>query len=470
MHTSTTRGITTLIHSCAAATAIGLAAAAAAAVLPTDFGADDGTPFVPRRPAAAGLQTEVQNLSTGEWFATLFDALADPDTLDGHTLQVVATVVEGQVLVTKSVTIQGATGAEVVQMGVDTGTSGDSRGWFVVDTGVTVTVRDLVFDGSGHLVYQAFRVKGTATIEDCTIRNIQYQASGPTYQGQGVAAVASSTVRRCTFEQIGRVGVLFSGATATAGLAEDNAYTGKGAGNYLEYGLEIAAGATATFRRNTVTACLGATPDGWDSAGMLISTYSAPGTTGTFTSNVLLGNLRGLQVGAELSIPPDTSNAAAAFNRIVGNLDTGIGSVSAGTVLTENNWFGCNAGPGSAGCDLATGSQGFDPWLTLTITAAPATLLSGQTSSLTAAVTLNSDGVDTSGLGFILDGTPIDLSGTLGTVAPPTVGTSGGVAAAVYTAGATVGTGSASAHLDNQDVTTPIEIVIPVELMRFTVE
>jgi hypothetical protein len=97
-------------------------------------------------------------------------------------------------------------------------------------------------------------------------------------------------------------------------------------------------------------------------------------------------------------------------------------------------------------------------------------VVTGQTSTLTAAVTINSDGIDTSGLGSILDGTEIALSGTLGTVAPATVGTSGGVAGSVYTAGATLGMGSATADLDNQSVTVPIEIVIPVELMRFSVE
>jgi hypothetical protein len=449
-----------------------LAGAAGAAVLPSDFGADDGQPVVPSRPPLSDRQTDVQNLSTGEWFATIFDALADPDTLDGHTLQVVApSVVEGQVLVGKSVTIQGATGAEVVQMGVDTGTSGDASAWFVVDTGVTVTVRDLVFDGSGHLVYRGFRVKGVATIEDCTFRNIQYEPSGPAYQGQAVTAAGNSVVRRCTFESIGRLGVLFSGTGVTAGLAEDNVYTGKGAGNYLEYGFEISSGATATYRRNTVAACLGVTPSGFDSAGMLVTTFSGPtASSGTFTSNVMLGNLRGLQVGAELAPPGDPTNATAAFNRIVGNIDMGIGSVSTGAVLTENNWFGCNAGPGAAGCDLATGTQDADPWLTLTITAVPSILVAGQTSALTAAVTLNSDGVDTSGLGWILDGTEIALSGTLGSVAPPVVGTSGGVAGAVYTAGATLAMGSGIATLDNQTVSTPIEIVIPVELMRFSVE
>jgi hypothetical protein len=448
-----------------------LAGAAGAAVLPSDFGADDRRTFVPSRPSLSPRQTEVQNLNTGEWFGTIFDALADPDTLDGHTLQVAATsIVEGQVLVGKSVTLQGATGAEVVQMGVDTGTTGDFRGWFVVDTGVTVTVRHLTFDGSGHLVYQGFRVKGGATIEDCTFRFIQYEASGPTYQGEAVAAAGNTTVRRCTFEQIGRVGVLFSGTGVTAGLAEDNVYTGKGAGNHLDYGLEIAGGAVATIRRNTVTACLGTTPDGSHSAAMLISTYSAPGTTGTFTSNVILGNRGGLRVGAEPSVPPDTSNAVAAFNRIAGNVDFGIASVSTGTVVTENNWFGCNAGPGAFGCDLATGTQDHDPWLTLTLTAVPPSVVTGQTSALTAATTINSDGTDTSGLGFILDGTEIAFSCTLGTVAPGTVGTTGGVAGSVYTAGAVVGPGSATAALDNQAVTVSLGIVVPVELMSFTVE
>jgi hypothetical protein len=452
-------------------TALGLAASAVAVVLPTDFGADDGVPFVPLRPAASGLQTEVHNLQTNEWFATLYDALADPDTVSGHTLEVVApSITEGQVLVSKSVTIQGQSGTEVVQMGVDTGTSGDSRGWFVVDAGVHVTVQNLVFDGSGHLVYQGFRVKGTAAFDHCTFRSIQYEPSGPTYQGQGVSALGNVTVTGCTFEQIGRVGVLLWGTGVTAGLVEDCLYTGKGAGDYLEYGFELNAGAVATVQRNQVFACLGTTPDGWDSSGMMMSTFSGSGTTATFTSNVLIGNLRGIQVGAELSEPPDSSTATAAFNRIVDNTEIGLGSASLGTVLTENNWWGCNAGPGAVDCDTAPGAQDYSPWLTLTLTAVPSTLMTGEISDLTAATTLNSDGVDTSGLGAILDGTEIAFSGTLGTVAPATAGTAGGVAMATYTAGGVVGIGSATDELDYQTVTVPIEIVIPVELMRFTVE
>ena len=41
----------------------------------------------------------------------------------------------------------------------------------------------------------------------------------------------------------------------------------------------------------------------------------------------------------------------------------------------ENNWWGCNAGPGNAGCGLVTGSGAdFNPWIKLLGSATPSSI------------------------------------------------------------------------------------------------
>ena len=51
----------------------------------------------------------------------------------------------------------------------------------------------------------------------------------------------------CTFTNIGRIGVIYFGADVTAGVVSGCTYTGKGAGDWLDYGVELGGGAVATL-------------------------------------------------------------------------------------------------------------------------------------------------------------------------------------------------------------------------------
>ena len=97
--------------------------------------------------------------------------------------------------------------------------------------------------------------------------------------------------------------------------------------------------------------------------------------------------------------------------------DAGLNNVD-GTVTAENNWWGCNAGPGYTGCDSVTGTADFNPWLVLGVSAVPSTINSGGSSTATADMTDNSDAADTSGSGA-LPLTPVAFSATQGTMSPP---------------------------------------------------
>jgi hypothetical protein len=399
-------------------------------------------------------------VETGETFSSIQEALDDPDTLDGHTLEVQVPVLpEGQTTIGKSVTLTGATGSEVVEMNEDTGASGDSRAWFLVEPGVDLTVTDLTFDGNGFLVYQAFRHQGTGLFDGVTFRDIEYQSSGPAYAGFGVVAFGGNvTVRDSLFEEIGRVGVLFFGAGVTDGVFENNVYVGKGTGDHLDYGVEYGGGAQGTARGNTISQNLGvASSDGSISAGILISTFFGPGTSALVESNDLVGNTVGLQVGRQ---DTDGSPVVARCNRFFGN-EIGLRSDGEIPVEAENNWWGCNEGPGAPGCDTVVSINipaDVDPWLVLEITADPEAVDAGGTSEVTASLTDNSDGVDVSPICTVPDGIPVDFAAAGGSVDPTSTVLTDGTATTTFTADGGGGTAVVSASVDAETVATEIEV------------
>ena len=145
------------------------------------------------------------------------------------------------------------------------------------------------------------------------------------------------------------------------------------------------------------------------------------------------------------------------FNRIVGNT-TGLNNVD-GIAAAENTWWGCNAGPGMAGCDLVTGVADSDPWIKLLVSAAPNALNPGASSTVTADMTHNSDGVDTSGSGTIPP-TPVTFTATEGTMSPTADTITAGQATSTFTSTSS-NSGSACATVDNQETCTPIGVTAP---------
>jgi hypothetical protein len=125
-------------------------------------------------------------------------------------------------------------------------------------------------------------------------------------------------------------------------LVTGNTYTGKGAIDCLDYGIEVGMGGVATITSNTITNCLGvASSDGSTSAGILVTTYYAAGTTATITGNTLTGNTGGIGVGYD---EYDTSTVVAHYNNINGNTDYGI-DTTAPFVDATYNWWGDASGP-----------------------------------------------------------------------------------------------------------------------------
>jgi parallel beta-helix repeat protein len=281
-------------------------------------------------------------------------------------------VESGQIVISQDLSIAGAgASTTIIKPAADTGSSGDARGWFLVNSGVTFNLSDVTLDGTGRKVYQAIRDKGQGTISDCEFTNIKFEESGPSYAGTAIAVSGSSAmnvdVTGCAFSGIGRVGVLYFGSSVTDSTFSGNTYTGKGSGDWLDYAVEAGAGAIVTISDNDISGNTGvASVDGSTSAGIIVTTYYGSGTQATISGNDISGCTAGIGVGYDGS---DTSVVAAHSNNLTGNA-TGI-DTTAPLVDATDNWWGSANGPQHASNTFNVGAQGdavsdnvtFVPWL-----------------------------------------------------------------------------------------------------------
>jgi hypothetical protein len=180
------------------------------------------------------------------------------------------------------------------------------------------------------------------------------------------------------------------------------------------------------------------------------------GGAGTFviTGNNLSGNRFGFSAAAGAL----ASGATVVLhgNDLSGNSVNGVFNGSAGGgVDATSNWWGCNSGPGASGCATVAGDVTFDPWLVLNVSASPSSVLTGGSSTVTADLTRNSDGADTSGSWTIPDGTSVGFATDLGTLSASSAGTSAGKAS-VTLSSSSAGTAHVSATLDSQTVSTEV--------------
>jgi len=132
------------------------------------------------------------------------------------------------------------------------------------------------------------------------------------------------------------------------------------------------------------------------------------------------------------------------FNLIYGNMPYGVNNEGAITIYATNNWWGANDGPSTSpgSGDKVSANVDYDPWLVINISASPTSITRGSTSTITADMTRNSKGQDTSADGHIPDGTKIIFTTNLGSIGSTTVTkeTVDGKATATLTAGNTAGT------------------------------
>ena len=189
----------------------------------------------------------------------------------------------------------------------------------------------------------------------------------PGYAGVAVAAFGDGPVdvSNSTFTEIGRVGVLYFGAGISGSTFDGNTYTGKGAGDWLDYALDISAGAVINVTNNTISNNNGvASSDGSTSAGFLVTTFLPVVLRLILANNNISNNSTGIFVGYDGS---DTSTVTAQNNCFTGN-DEGLVSTNP-TVDATNNAWGDPSGPYHSALNPAgTGDEVsndviFVPWL-----------------------------------------------------------------------------------------------------------
>ena len=283
---------------------------------------------------------------------TAVDVAQSGDTINVQT----GTYSSGAVAIDKNLSIVGDSGAKAVfTPGQDFTTSDASGAWFSVGAGVTFNLSNVVFDGSGFNVWQGLRSLGNTTIDSVDFRNIQGSASGSPYRGVAIESFGGKVVggagsdtngsggsdshlivTNSTFEQIGREGILIKGTGATADII-GNTYTGKGTGDFLDYGIEVGAHGQATITGNTITGNLGEASDGSTSAGILVTSYYGGASSATIENNNITGNTTSVAVGYDGS---DTSVVHASDNDFSGNT-YGVMLTSTSAVADfSGNWWG----------------------------------------------------------------------------------------------------------------------------------
>lgn len=245
----------------------------------------------------------------------------------------------GQIYIDKDITLQGAgRGATILRPTTDTGTSGDSRGWFVIETGADVQIGDLTFDGSGHQIWQGLRHRGGGLVERVHFTDIGYHPS-TSYRGTALVAYGDQgvDVLDASFERIGRVGVLFFGTGVSGSTMRNSTFIGKGDGDWLDYGIEVGSGAKVTIAGVTISDCRGvASIDGSTSAGIYVNTFFGDGSQVTVTGSAFLDSDDGITAGAG-------STVIAHYNSFTGNA-TAIANAGE-LVSAEQNFWGHETGP-----------------------------------------------------------------------------------------------------------------------------
>jgi hypothetical protein len=251
-----------------------------------------------------------------------------------------------------------------------------------------------------------------------------------------------------------------------------NSFVNEHPGNDAALNLQRAFRVTSHSSTTTTVAYAGNTVSGANIAVHWIGdnyTSAPPATVQPvqLLGNTLVGNHTGVWVHTD-DLAPDgggaptrMSKAFLQHNRIVGNA-VGVRSDDA-EVTAEDNWWGCNDGPGATGCDVASyaGTAGFldaDPWLVLALVLSDTSLTIGGTATATADLRSNSDAVDTSGVGTVPDGTPVEFGTDGGTMTPEDVGTVAGLAASTFTAGVTGGTFEVTATVDGETVSVTVDL------------
>ncbi|RKX30726.1 MAG: hypothetical protein DRP71_14605 [Verrucomicrobia bacterium] len=317
----------------------------------------------------------VNNTTQGIGYGAIAPAVADANSGDTITIAAGTYVQPSQLVIDQNVTLIGAGQAQTfIVPGFNTGTSSytQAAGLIYVDYGVTATIRDLAIDGSGYTCHTGIQVRGThLEVRDCTISNMFAHI----YDGRGIVFLAGTgLVQGVTMSDIQRIGLhVRGGIEPLPPLVTVNGftYTGKGVGDFLDYGVEFGGGGSGSVLNSNISACAGvASTDGSTSAGILATDFYGIGTTADIDNCVLTGNTTGLAVGYN---DTDVSIVTIHNSDLGGNVGSGIESTGPIVDATGNDWgdasgpFHASKNPNGTGIPVDD-FVNFTPWTGRTVT------------------------------------------------------------------------------------------------------
>jgi hypothetical protein len=345
------------------------------------------------------------------------------------------------------------------------------------------------------------------TLQNCIIQNNHCQAmSSSGNPGGGVSMEGGNlTITSCTF-------------------SDNSSGSSQGAGVYF-FPQNVASTLTVSgsaFTGNSISDTTGAGIGG--SAIFIGSTSTSPSvahsiTDSMFMNNSVVGNestgstFGAIQIadsssGNSVSISgcnfvdnsvtsqPDTTGLGGAlavnsghvsvnFCRFFGNVaDRGSAIfssvVNSASINATDNWWSCNGGPDTAGCQSITGDGtggsfgstiNFAPYIVLSFTPNPNPINTGGSTTLTAGFLQDSaNNILTAANVAVLDALPIAIdTPVLGSLSgQQAVIQASGTATTSFLAGITAGTGHANATVDNATVTANITINAPTATLTIT--
>ncbi|MDQ2838411.1 MAG: putative Ig domain-containing protein [Actinomycetota bacterium] len=344
-------------------------------------------------------------------------------------------------------------GAGIIGGSANSGTADSLSLNNVIITGNAANGADMTVSNKGGGGLQFYG--GQLSITNSTISNNtsgSSYGSGVAYGAQGAASPEGLTVTNTTFS-----GNATANTHGDTGTADGGALAVFGGGAGANYNVS-----NSRFVNNTSTSVGGSGPAYggaiWSQSGNLTVTQT------TFTGNSVSGGSSPNGGAVEVT----SGNGTLHYDRFVGNIaPTGSAVHGATSVDAADNWFGCNAGPGGAGCDTVAGTVGVTPRLVLTATASPATVVSPNgTSTITAAFTTDNLGATVGGanlhafdtLPATFSDPPGDATVTLA-AGSHTAAFSGGVASIDYHSGTTtVGADPDNITFDNATVSAVITV------------
>jgi len=305
----------------------------------------------------------------------------------------------------------------------------------------------------GGISFQA----GSMSLTNVTFSgNQSYSSAGSAvwYQTIGSTAGQTLTVSGSTFSGNSTAN---SGASGTSGGALALS-AGAGGGTYTV--------TNSTFTGNTSSSS--GTGEAAAGGAIFEVTGNLTVTGSTFTSNSVSG--AGATGGPILYA---AGSAVLHYNRFLGNTGTGGVMTNSGTgsVDATENWWGCNTGPNTSGCETTWGT-GITavPRLVMTATASPAHVVGPNgTSTVTASLLMDSaaGAVSAANLASAFNGLPVSFADPPGdatvtlTAGAHSVNLSSGTASIDYHSNTTLGPDNVNTTLDNATTAAVLEVDEP---------